>query len=328
MALQAVGLRTYIWNTNLKCILLLAGFPVLLFGVAYALLLMVQAYDAPSLAAGFANAADQMPAAGLAALGVAGGWYGVAYVGHQKIIDMAAGSKSLARADAQTAYDLLENLCISRGLPMPALRVMETPALNAFASGLTEQKAVVTVTRGLLEALTPEELEAVLAHELSHVRNRDIRLLVVAAVFVGIISLVGELLFRGMIHGGARRSGGGGGKGRGGAGALVLVAFAVIAVAYGLAIVVRFALSRRREFLADAGAVELTKNPDALIAALEKVSAGPDIERAPAEVREMYFDHRAKGFARLFATHPPLEARIEALRRYAGATPELAPAPM
>src|SRR5262245_27113560 len=100
MALQAVGLRTYIWNTNLKCVALLAGFPVLLFGVAYALLLLFQAYSAPNLAAGFANAADQMPGAALASLGLAGGWYGVAYFGHQKIIDAAAGSQALSRTDA------------------------------------------------------------------------------------------------------------------------------------------------------------------------------------------------------------------------------------
>jgi heat shock protein HtpX len=321
MALQAVGLRTYIWNTNLKCVALLAGFPVLLFGVAYALLLLVQAYNAPTVAAGFANAAHQMPAAALAALGVAGGWYGVAYVGHQKIIDIAAGSKALTRAEAPEVYNLLENLCISRGLPTPALRIMESPSLNAFASGLTTDKATVTVTRGLLDALSPPELEAVLAHELSHIQNRDVRLLVIAAVFVGIISLVGEMLFRGLIRvrGPHRR---GGRREGGGAAALVLVAFAVIALSYALAIVVRFALSRRREFMADAGAVELTKNPDALIAALRKVSAGPETERGPAEIREMYFDHRPKGFAALFATHPPLEARIAALQRYAGATPD------
>jgi heat shock protein HtpX len=136
-------------------------------------------------------------------------------------------------------------------------------------------------------------------------------------VFVGIISLVGEALFRGMFRmrmprqSSGRRSGGS-------AGLLILVAVLIVAIAYGLAVVVRFALSRRREFLADAGAVELTKNPDAMISALRKISGKSTVERAPDEVREMFFDNRPTGFAGWFATHPPIEARIAALETYAG----------
>jgi heat shock protein HtpX len=319
LALQAVGLRTYIWNNNAKSLALLAGFPLLLIGVVYAIMLLFQAASAPSLGAGLAGASASLPVASAVAFGVSGVWFGVAYVGHQKIIDLATGSKAVSRLDRPDLYNLLENLCVSRGMPVPTLRVIETPALNAFASGLTEEKAVVTVTRGLVDALDAAELEAVLAHELSHIRHRDIRLLVIAAVFVGIISVVGEMVFRGMFHASMRRSSGRSRRGGGGnAGALVLVAFAIIAVSYLLAIVVRFALSRRREFLADAGAVELTKNPDAMISALRKISGRSEVSRAPDEVREMFFDNRPKGFAGLFATHPPIEARIEALVRYGG----------
>lgn len=317
MALQAVGLRTYIWNNNLKSALLLAGFPLLLSGVAYAVLLLIESASAPTLSAGFAHAAANMPAAAAVALAASGVWFAVAYVGHQKIIDMATGSRAVERAELPALYDLLENLCISRGMPMPGLRIMETPARNAFASGLTERKAVVTVTRGLLDALDPPELEAVLAHELSHIRHRDVRLLVIAAVFVGVISLVGEAIFRGLFRVRPSRSSGGR-RGGAGAGVLIVAAVLIVAVAYALAIVVRFALSRRREFLADAGAVELTKNPDAMIAALRKISGASTVERAPDEVREMFFDNRPAGFAGWFATHPPIEARIEALKRYAG----------
>jgi heat shock protein HtpX len=323
VALQAVGLRTYIWNNNLKSLLLLAGFPVLLIAVAYAIVLMFESASASSLPEGFARAGAHLPAASLAALGISGVWFGVAYVGHQRIIDLATGSKDVSRLDRPDLYNLLENLAVSRGMAVPKLRLIETPALNAFASGLTEEKAVVTVTRGLVEALDQAELEAVLAHELSHVRHRDIRLLVIAAVFVGIISVVGEMVFRGMFRVSARRSTSRSRRGGGGnAGALVLVALAIIGVSYALAILVRFALSRRREFLADAGAVELTKNPDAMISALRKIEGRSHVERAPDEVREMFFDNRPSGFASLFATHPPIEARIEALVRYAGGREE------
>jgi heat shock protein HtpX len=326
VALQAVGLRTYIWNNNLKSLALLAGFPILLIGVAYAIVLLIESASAPSITQGLASAGSRMPAASLVALGVSGAWFAVAYVGHQKIIDLATGSREATRADHPELYNLLENLCVSRGMPMPKLRIIETEALNAFASGLSEQKAVVTVTRGLVNALDRSELEAVLAHELSHIRHRDVRLLVIAAVFVGIISVVGEMVFRGMFRVNTRRTTSRGRRGGGGnAGVLVLIAFAIIALSYLLAIVVRFALSRRREFLADAGAVELTKNPDAMISALRKISGHSDVPRAPDEVREMFFDNRPSGFASLFATHPPIEARIAALVLYAGGREAIAP---
>ena len=319
VGLGAVGLRTYTWNNNLKSIALLAGFPVLLLAVTFALILVVQADAAPSLEAGFRSAASMMPAATPVALGIAGVWFAVAYVSHQAIINLSTGSQSVSREGEPALYYLLENLCISRGMPIPRLRVIETPSRNAFASGLSESKAVITVTRGLIDALEADELEAVLAHELSHVRHRDVRLLVIAAVFVGIFSFLGEMLFRGMFRVHLPRTTGRQRRGGGvNAGIFVVTAALVIAVAYGLAILVRFALSRRREYMADAGAVELTKNPDAMIRALQKIAGHSDVPRAPEEVREMFFDNRATGFSSLFATHPPIEKRIEALRVYAG----------
>jgi heat shock protein HtpX len=179
-----------------------------------------------------------------------------------------------------------------------------------------------------MNALSDEELEAVLAHELTHIRNRDVRLLVIAVVFVGIFSFVGEMAFRGLRFGGVRSSRRSSSRG-GGGGAIIaiLVALAMIAVAYALAIVIRFALSRRREYLADAGAVELTKNPDAMISALQKIS-GNAVINAPAEVREMFIENPHSDFASLFATHPPIEKRIEALAKFAGGrAAAAAPAP-
>jgi len=146
-------------------------------------------------------------------------------------------------------------------------------------------------------------------------------LLVIAVVFVGIFSFVGEMAFRSMRFGrigggGGRRSGGGRSSG-GGAVIAILVALVLIGIAYALAIVIRFALSRRREYLADAGAVELTKNPDAMISALQKISGNAAVN-APSEVREMFIENPHSDFASLFATHPPIEKRIEALAKFAG----------
>jgi heat shock protein HtpX len=218
-------------------------------------------------------------------------------------------------------WNVLENLCISRGITMPTLRIIETDARNAFASGVRKGAYSVTVTRGLLDSLSDAELEAVLAHELTHIENRDVQLLVIAAVFVGIISLAGDFLIRAprailwSSGGRSSRSRKGGG---GGAVILILIAVAIFIVARVLAIALNFAMSRKREFLADAGSVELTKNADAMISALHKVAGHSEVQ-APAQVQEMFLDHpRAAGLGGLFATHPSIEARIAALVRYGG----------
>jgi heat shock protein HtpX len=222
---------------------------------------------------------------------------------------------------------------------MPQLRIIETDARNAFASGVRKSQYTITVTRGLMNALDDAELEAVLAHELTHIENRDVQLLVIAAVFVGIISLAGDIILRGprailmSTRGsagssgsssggggwriGSRRSGGGGKGGGGGLIILLLIAVAIFLLARLLAIALRFAMSRKREFLADAGSVELTKNADAMISALRKIEGHSELA-APTQVREMFFDHpRAAGFS-LFATHPPIEKRVESLVKFAG----------
>lgn len=325
----ATGLQTHIWNNEAKTVMLLAGFPLLLALLSYGLFLgFAGLSDSP---APFTEAAEALAQAWPFAVLGAALWFAIAFFTHQAIIDAAVGARAVTRREEPRVYNLLEALCISRGMAIPTIRIVESQALNAFASGLAEGQYSVTVTRGLLLALTDDELEAVLAHELSHIRNHDVRLLVVAVVFVGIFSFVGEVVFRGLMRGGVRVSGGGRGRNRegggGGAGAAIIVALLIIAIAYALAVVIRFALSRNREFLADAGAVELTKNPDALITALRKVSGAGTIERAPSELREMFFENAAR-FGGALSTHPSIEARIAALKRFAGgrdAAPEAAP---
>jgi heat shock protein HtpX len=309
--LPTLGLRTHIWNNAIKSGLLLAGFPVLLLAVTFALALLVQ-HSGKGLWADMAAAAETLPVVFPVALAVSGVWFAIAWLGYQPLINAVTGARPVTREEEPRLWNLLENLCISRGLRMPRLAVIETAERNAFASGLSRETGQVTVTRGLMQALDDRELEAVLAHELTHIRNGDARLGVIAAVFAGIISLVAEVVFRGMR--GAR----GGSRGRGG-GVAVLVALAILALAWLLAVVLRFALSRNREFLADAGAVELTANPDAMISALRKVEGRSDMPAIPSQVQAMLLDwpRGASGF-NLWATHPSIEARVQALVAYAG----------
>ena len=316
--MHAVGLRTYIWNNNIRSGLLLAGFPVLLLGMVYAMTLGLMAgrmLPTTGTAGGdMAYAAGLMAASAPLALTAAAIWFAIAYVFNQSIIDMATGARKVGRGAEPEFYNALENLCISRGLAMPAARVIETEGMNAFASGLHEGRFSVTVTRGLLQNLDRDELEAVLGHELTHILNRDTRTMVIASIFAGIITLICQIIFRSIWWSGGRV-----GRGRrdGGGAVFWLVAMAAAAVGYVLAIVIRMAISRSREYVADAGSVELTKNPDAMISALQKVSGHTHLD-APPSMRAMFLEDDDDGVFGLFATHPPVAKRIAALRHYGG----------
>jgi heat shock protein HtpX len=252
-------------------------------------------------------------------------WIIVAYFFHQKIIDMVTGGRDVTRAEQPRLYNQLENLCISRGIPMPKLKVMDSQALNAFATGLNPRQYAITVTSGLLNNLDDAEIEAVLGHELTHIRNGDVQLMVVAVIIAGVVGFFGELFFRiffnnGFRIGGGRSSSSDSDRKGGGGGAIfaVLIAVALIALAWIMSQVVRFALSRSREFLADAGSVELTKNPDAMISALRKIENRGELPGATSAVMEMCVDNPREGFADLFATHPSVDARVKALVTFAG----------
>ena len=326
--MSAYGLQTHIWNNNLRSIALLAGFPILLLALTYGLFLLFAGLvgmgdtgdGSSDVAAPFIWAAQEMGQSWPFPLAGAGVWFVIAFLFNQQIIDASVGAQEVTRLEAPDLYNTLENLCISRGITTPHLRIVETDALNAFASGVTEKAYSITVTSGLMKTLNKTEMEAVLGHELTHIRNRDVRLMVIAVVFVGIFSFVGQILFRLIMYGGlpsgrSRRDE----KGSGGGMALaVIVGLVLIALSYALAIVIRLALSRRREFLADAGSVELTKNPDALISALRKISGHSQLPNAPSDVREMFIENEHAGFADLFDTHPPIEKRIQALIAFAG----------
>jgi heat shock protein HtpX len=333
---QAYGLRSHIWNNRLKSVFLLAGFPFLLLLICFAFALLISAFDDPDVGQGIQNAIALTPALIPVALAGSAIWFVIAWFANQKIVDAMTGAKDIDRRADGRLYNLLENLCISRGITMPKLHVIESPVLNAYASGIRQKQYTITVTRGLVEALDDAELEAVLGHELTHIRNRDVQLLVVAAVFVGIVSLAGDLLVRSprVLLSGRRggsssssRGSSSGGKGGGGAVILILIAVAIFVLARLLAIALRMAMSRKREFMADAGSVELTKNPDAMIAALRKISGQSALE-APVQIRAMFIDYPQRpGFLGLFETHPPIEKRIAALVRFAGGRESIAVAP-
>lgn len=317
--LEAYGLKTHIWNNNLRSTLLLIGFPLLLLLMAFGLILVFQGFTSSGgLEGGFQTAVATMPTAVPVTLGLAGGWFGIAFFAHQSLISASVKSRALTQSEEPRAYKMLENLCISRGMTMPRLNVIETEQMNAFASGIRDKNYQITLTRGLMNNLDDAELNAVIAHELSHIRHKDVRMLVIAIIFVGIFAFFGESVVRGLFRTNLgrtdhhRRSGGGN------AGALIFFGLAIVAVTYLFAILIRFTLSRKREYMADAGAVELTKDPDAMIRALEKISGKAVLHDVPDEIREMSLHNPRIGIAGAFATHPPIEKRIDAIVKYGG----------
>ena len=314
--MAAVGLQTHIWANNTRSTLLLAGFPVMLVGVIFGiqLILMGLGYlpsSGGTLEQDIALALTMLWGTIPLAIIIAGIWFFIAWNGNQAIIDGLTGARKVERSAAPEIYNLLENLSISRGLTTPTLRIIEQPELNAFASGIREGHYSVTVTRGLIEALDRDEMEAVLAHEMTHVINKDVRTMVIASIFAGIITVIAEIVFRGIFY--LR-----GGKDNKNAGPLLVIGFIVALIGFVLAIVIRLMLSRSREFVADAGAVELTRNPDAMISALRKVSGRSRLE-APDELQGLFLDNRKEGFVDgLFATHPSIDKRVAALVKFGG----------
>jgi heat shock protein HtpX len=335
--MAAYGLYTHIASNRFRSMLLLAGLFVLVYVMVYAGALIAEVLGNSGasvdyyLMAGLRDLILAFPyATGGAAL-----WIVIAYFFHQRIVDAVTGGEDVTRQQQPRLYNLLENLCISRGIPMPKLKIIESDALNAYATGLNARQYAVTVTSGLLNALDDQEVEAVLGHELTHIRNGDVQMMVIAVIIAGVVGFFAELFFRSFTnfgyYGGYRRSSWSSSssssssssdsdrKGSGGAAIIVIiVAVALIALAWLLSQLVRLALSRSRELLADAGSVELTKNPDAMISALRKIEHRGELPGATSAVMELCLDNPREGFSDLFATHPSVESRVAALVKYAG----------
>lgn len=309
-----LGIQSQIRQNNRNSVLLLIAFPLLLLAMVYAILYF-GAENKLIVRGNFISIAPFI------LLG-AGLWFVIAYYFNAGIIQMATGARPLQRKENMRVYNLVENLCISQGMKLPGIFILEDDSLNAFASGINEKNYAITLSRGIIQKLDDAELEGVVAHELAHIKNRDVRLLIVSIVFVGIFAFLSELAFRLLFQTNAGRSRSKGGKG-GGGGAVLVVAVVVTAIAYFLSMLLRFGISRSREFIADAGAAEMTRNPLALASALRKIKDDPYIEAVKNhDVAQLFIEYPAnkedKGFSinRLFATHPPIEKRIKILEGF------------
>jgi heat shock protein HtpX len=319
--MKYTGLHEQIRRNNFNSTLLLIAFPALLLSMFYAIIWLSIEYQNGESEDFYSSPVSNptevfLQYAPFIILGV-GLWFLIAWSGHAAFIRMATGAKSLERKENKRVYNLVENLCISKGMEMPKLNIIDDDSLNAFASGIDKKSYSITLSRGIINKLDDDELEGVIAHELSHIRNRDVRVLIISIIFVGIFSFLAELAFRSL------RFAGRGKKDNKGSGAIVLIIIVVTAVAYFISILLRFGISRKREFLADAGAADMTKKPYALANALRKINTDPFIEAVESrDVAQLFIDNpqvsarKSGSWDNMFATHPPIEKRIELLEQF------------
>ena len=313
-----VGIQTQIKRNNTRSVLILIAFPLLLLAAVFAATYFFT-FDE------YGNAQPEVAidlflGAIPATLIIVGIWFVIAYFFNAKMIAMATGSKTLSRKENMRVYNLVENLCMSVGMPMPKVKIIESEALNAYASGIRKKDYTVTLTRGLINKLEDDELEGVIAHELMHIRNNDVRLLVVSIIFVGIFSFVVQVAFRSFLYGSmtSRRNNKDSGK-------AMIIILVIAAVAYFISLLFKFALSRKREYMADSGAADMTRKPWALASALKKIAPNHHVDDVKSEdVQELFIENTPKdgavgfmgGIGKLFSTHPPIEKRIQFLEQF------------
>lgn len=333
--MKYVGLQTQIDRNNRLSVLLLLAFPCIILGMVWIFLLILSYFNGgyvdqygevvhevniDAVNYYFLNALPWV-------VGGVGIWFLIAYFSNTSMVRAATHARPLERRENPRVYNIVENLCMTCGMDMPMINVVDDPQLNAFASGIDKKSYTVTVTTGLLDLLNDEELAGVIGHELTHIRNHDTRLLITSIVFVGIVStimsIVVRMLFNTFIYGGSsdRREGK-----NGGASMVVIMLIGVVCciIAYFFTLLTRFAISRKREYMADAGGAELCGNPLALASALRKISGNPglqDVERE--DVAQLFIVHEQgltsgiqSFFSQMFATHPDTARRIEILEQF------------
>ena len=307
-----VGLQSQIWKNNARSVLLLILFPTVILGLVMLFWLIYSVYQTEvelDPVRGFIRTIPWV-AAGVML------WFTIAWSSHTSMINRATGSRPLERKENKRVYNLVENLSIAAVMKrMPAINVIEDDRLNAFASGINEKTYTISLSRGIINKLDDDELESVIAHEMTHIRNKDVRLLIISVIFVGIFAFATQALLRGTMYGGVGRRR----DSKGGAAIILIIILA--AIGWLLTTLFRFALSRKREYLADAGSAQLTRKPNALASALRKVSGDPRIEAVTRkDVAQMFIENpgvKKKGmsFSTLFATHPPIQDRISVLEQ-------------
>jgi len=317
--MKYVGILRQQSSNNAKSILLLIMFPALLLGLTWIFCALVYprlpGYDPD----GFYIMASREAFASYAPIvvGATAIWFLIAYSLHSWMIANATNAKPLERRENKRVYNLVENLCMTQGMTMPKINVIEEPSLNAFASGINKQSYTVTLTRGIIDRLDDDELEGVIAHELMHIRNRDVRLLIFSIIFVGIFTFIAQAAMRSLWYAPSRSRNS---KNDKGTIVIVLIVIVLAAIGYFFSLLLRFAISRKREFIADAGAAEMTKNPRALASALREISGNPKVSSVTRkDIAQLFIEHPLSnkgGFSTLFATHPPIQTRIEILEQF------------
>jgi len=307
-----VGIQTQIRRNNFNSLLLIVAFPLVLLGMVYVFLYFTTKQHNPQIINDtFVNVVP------FVIIGTSV-WFIIAWFFHNSMIRMATGSKPLERIENKRVYNLIENLCISKGMKIPHIYIIEDESLNAFASGINENTYSVSLSRGIIEKLNDDELEGVIAHELSHIRNRDVRLMIISIIFVGIFAFIAQMALRSLQYGSFSR-----GKDNKNGGVIILVAIVISAVCYLIAILLRFGISRSREYMADAGAAEMTRKPYALANALRKISQDPLIEAVQRrDIAQLFIENpqpeeKKFSFDNFFSTHPPIQKRIELLDQFA-----------
>ena len=308
-----VGIQTQIRRNNFNSVLLIFAFPLVLLGMVYAFLYFTTRRPDPQVINDtFTNIVPYV------IIGTAI-WFIIAWFFHNSMIRMATGSKPLSRMENKRVYNLIENLCISKGMKVPQIYIIEDDSLNAFASGINESTFSVSLSRGIINKLNDDELEGVMAHELSHILNRDVRLMIVSIIFVGIFAFIAQMALRSLQFGAFSRSRDENKNG----GVVILIALAISAVCYLIAILLRFGISRSREYMADAGAAEMTRKPYALASALRKISQDPLIEAVQRrDIAQLFIENpqpeeKKFSLSNLFSTHPPIQKRIALLDQFA-----------
>lgn len=315
--MKFVGIQKQIRRNNQKSILLLIAFPLLVLGAVYAVVYFLSndEYGRSNTEQAFELFVGAIPFVTAVVLV----WFLIAYFAHGKMIALATGAKTLERKSNMRVYNLVENLCMSVGMTMPKVQIIDSMALNAYASGLKEKDYTVTLTRGIIESLNDDELEGVIAHELMHIRNKDVRLLVVSIIFVGIFAFVVQIAFRSFLYGGM-----GGRRNNKDSGQFMIIVLIVSAVAYLFSLLFKFALSRKREYMADSGAADMTRKPWALASALKKIAPNHHVETKSEEVQQLFIENTPKdtsanffgNIGGLFTTHPPIDKRIKFLEQF------------
>ena len=338
--MRYVGMQTQISRNNRMTFLLLLIFPLIILGVVWVFLALMN-YFGNGYYDEYGNIVNHMDAATVnyyfmqslpwVVAGV-GAWFLIAYCFNAGMVRAATGARPLERRENPRVYNIVENLCMTAGMDMPKINIVDDPQLNAFASGIDKKSYTVTVTSGLLQLLSDDELAGVLGHELTHIRNRDTRLLITSIIFVGIISTVMSMVVQ-MIYnimwfgGGSRRVGGSDDNKNSGLSVILvlIIGYVLCAIAYLFTSLTRFAISRRREYMADAGGAELCGNPLALASALRKISGDPGLQNVHRDdVAQLFIihpQHLTSGGAldflsSLFSTHPDTKKRIEILEQF------------